>query len=150
MMRVTGIDKVTATKVSRYNQESMKLARTFFLLFLTYTICWTPFAFLSTLDFPGHMPDPVYIFFVLFAHGNSTINVFLYGLTNSHFRAGYVKFLRLHHVCGAGQSSSDTDENNKDILLRVKVATSEPRYQAMRNKVGSTELLSLSNAGVDN
>jgi hypothetical protein len=123
----------------------MKLARTFFLLFLTYTICWTPFAFLTTLDFAGHLPDPVYIFFLLLAHANSTVNVFLYGLTNSHFRTGYAQFLRLHSVCGgSGQTPNDGDPSRANKRLKAK-AVKESRYLPVRcSGTCLTELVSMS------
>jgi hypothetical protein len=38
------------------------------------------------------------MFFVLMAHANSSINVLLYGVSNSHFRAGYIRFLRLDRI----------------------------------------------------
>ena len=136
-----GLDSRTAAKVSRYNQESMKLARTFFILFLAYTVCWTPFAFLTTIDFAGHMPDAVYIFFVLFAHSNSTINVFLYGLTNSHFREGYVRFLRLDRCPCSRFKSMPADT---DILLRVRANYSSPKYLTINNGANSCEQQSTS------
>jgi hypothetical protein len=78
---------------------------------MAFTVCWTPYAFLSTVDFAGRAPDPVYVFFVLLAHGNSTANVFLYGLTNQQFREGYARFLRLDRLCPSLKVTHDYDHS---------------------------------------
>lgn len=73
----------------------MKLAGTFFVLFIGFTVCWLPFLLATLIQFVHDIPDICFVVFIFLAHCNSTANVFLYGLTNSHFRAGYVRFLRL-------------------------------------------------------
>ena len=109
------LDSNISNNVTRYSQESMKLARTFFLLFMTFTICWTPFALLTFLDYSNKAPQEVDMFLVIFAHSNSSINVFLYGLSNNHFRAGYVKFLHLDRCF----PSSKSLDNNFDGTLQL-------------------------------
>lgn len=100
-------------------RESMKLLRTCFLLFMVYTICWTPFASLTVADFANRAPQTVDMFLVTFAHGNSTINVFLYGVSNSHFRAGYVKFLRLDRLMNRFRSSDGNSTVQKKHHYQV-------------------------------
>ena len=130
-----GVDNTDVAKSVRSKQESMKLARTFFSLFLAFTICWMPFAFLTTIDFAGDMPDAVYIFVVLFAHGNSTVNFFLYGLTNNQFRAGYVRFLRLDRLCPSLKvkpfyNPSMTVKTNTVVkTIAVKAAPTSPQVK---------------------
>ena len=104
-----------SSKVVRHNRESMKLARTFFVLFLAFTVCWAPIASVILVDHTSQAPHLVDMFFEILAHFNSSINAFLYGLSNNHFRAGYVKFLHLDRFF----SCFKRDENNTESTLKA-------------------------------
>lgn len=95
--KAAGIGK-GAPQASRHTRESLKLARTFFLLFLFFTVCWTPFALIVMFQFADGASQTIDMFFVMIAHANSSVNVLLYGVSNSHFRAGYARFLRLDRL----------------------------------------------------
>ena len=110
LLLIGALDASVSSKIARHNKESMKLARTFFVLFLAFTVCWTPFALIILVDYSSKAPHLVDMFFEILAHSNSSINVFLYGLSNNHFRAGYVKFLHLDRLF----SSFKIDEGNSD------------------------------------
>ncbi|ELU08523.1 hypothetical protein CAPTEDRAFT_123524 [Capitella teleta] len=74
---------------SNQRQESMRLARTLFIIFAVFAACWTPYAIIVVADRYDTYPMEIHIFSILVAHTNSSLNSILYGLTNANFREGY-------------------------------------------------------------
>lgn len=48
---------------------------------------------LVAIGSPRWVPGWFYVITVIMAHGNSTVNVFIYGFTNRHFRAAYKRLV---------------------------------------------------------
>lgn len=82
-----------STAVQR--QESMRLARTLFIIFAVFAACWTPYAIIVVADRYDTYPMEIHIFSILMAHTNSSLNSILYGLTNIQFRLAYLQIFRL-------------------------------------------------------
>lgn len=87
--------KVVSFTSTREYRESMKLARTLFIIFVVFAVCWTPYAIIVAADTKDSYSMEVHIFSILIAHTNSSLNSVLYGLTNKHFRNSYYKILRM-------------------------------------------------------
>ena len=83
----------TEGKVKKERRESMRLARSLFIIFVVFAVCWTPYAIIVSLDHRDVFAREFHIFSILLAHTNSSLNSILYGLTNQHFRQGYLKLL---------------------------------------------------------
>ena len=77
--------------------NEIRLAKTLFIIFIVFCLCWTPYALLCLIDRSDNVSRDAYLFAILFAHSSSTMNSVLYAATNSGFRKGYRQFLRL---CG--------------------------------------------------
>ena len=77
--------------------NEIRLAKTLFIIFIVFCLCWTPYALLCLIDRSDNVSRDTYLFAILFAHSSSTMNSVLYAATNSGFRKGYRQFLRL---CG--------------------------------------------------
>ena len=107
-----------SNQIAHHNQESMKLARTFFVLFLAFTVCWTPAVSIVLFDHANRAPHVVDMFFEVLAHSNSSINVFLYGFSNYHFRAGYVKFLHLNRFFSSVKRNDSNDNERNNVRLK--------------------------------
>ena len=82
-------------KAKKERRESMRLARSLFIIFVVFAACWTPYAIIVSLDYNDTFSQEFHIFSILLAHTNSSLNSILYGLTNRHFRQGYIKLLGL-------------------------------------------------------
>lgn len=80
-------------KQKKERQDSIKLARTLFIIFVVFTICWTPYAFMVVLDVNDTFAMELHAFSILLAHTNSSINCVLYGVFNNNFRKGYKDLL---------------------------------------------------------
>ena len=78
---------------SRRNSSDMKLIRSLLVIVIAYLIMWCPFMLVSIVgDTIAHRN--AYIFSVLLAHTNSSVNCIIYAATNRNFREGYIYFLR--------------------------------------------------------
>ena len=80
----------------------------------------------------------VYIFFVMFAHANSTINVFLYGLTNSHFREGYVRFSASRSLMSQSQSVASRPRSRREAIGKFNQGQSHI-FTQIHGHAGSTD-----------
>ncbi|XP_071157126.1 melatonin receptor type 1B-A-like [Mytilus edulis] len=81
------------TRNKKGRKDEVRLARTFFIVFISFLICWTPYDLTLFLDRSDKWPSWLYILFMQVGHFNSSVNSILYGLTNRHFREGYKQFL---------------------------------------------------------
>ncbi|OQV26118.1 putative Alpha-1B adrenergic receptor [Hypsibius exemplaris] len=107
-----------------FTSDDIKLAKTLFTVFIAFLVCWGPFALLVLMKQPSWVPGWMYMIAIIMAHGNSSINSILYGLTNEKFRAGYrsVLGLRMAIKSKTGKSSNllsrRVDSNNNKLNAR--------------------------------
>ena len=78
---------------SKKDDAAIKLARSLFIIFSIFAVCWTPYAILALVDYKYNFRHEVMLFTVAFGHMHSTLNPIVYGLTNRHFRAAYARIL---------------------------------------------------------
>ena len=84
---------------TRARRDSVRLARTLFIIFVTCVAMWTPYIIEIIYDGHDKFPFQIHLFCSLLTHANSCINVIIYGVTNKEFRKGYIKVLYLEHCC---------------------------------------------------
>ena len=75
-------------------KSDIRLARTLFIIFIVFVICWLPYASFCVIDKYDSLPKEAYTVAILFAHSSSTLNSVLYAATNKGFRDGYKVFLK--------------------------------------------------------
>ncbi len=75
-------------------RNEIRLARTLFLIFVCFCICWSPYALLCLIDRYDEAHKIWYSLAILMAHASSTLNSLLYAVTNRSFRDGYVVFIK--------------------------------------------------------
>jgi hypothetical protein len=83
--------------------DPTRLARTLFIIFLVFAICWTPYSVLVVADYRDSLSHEVHLFALLLAHLHASADPIVYGLTNKHFQDGYRRIgrlllCRLNHV----------------------------------------------------
>lgn len=80
-------------KSKKAKTDEVRLARTFFIVFVSFLVCWTPYDLTLFFDRSDTWPSWLYVMFMQVGHFNSSLNSILYGFTNRHFREGYKEFL---------------------------------------------------------
>ena len=84
----------SGTNVRRINlSKEFRLAKTLFVIFTVFCICWSPYALLCLIDPNDQVDKLVYVVTVQMAHSSSCLNSILYAAMNKSFRDGYVLFL---------------------------------------------------------
>jgi hypothetical protein len=73
------------SKSSSVNR-SIHLAKTFFVSFMVYTICWMPFGFIVVFDFDNKLPRSVVMYSTALGIINSSLNPIIFVVFNSNFR----------------------------------------------------------------
>ncbi|XP_064621987.1 melatonin receptor type 1B-like [Lineus longissimus] len=84
---------------NRVRGSDIRLAKTLFIVFVVFLICWSPYALICLLDFQDAAPKVLYVIFIKLAHTNSSLNSVLYAALNENFRTGYKVFLRKLFYC---------------------------------------------------
>ena len=84
--------KVTQSAQSWRNSE-MRLAKTLFIIFVVFLICWSPYAVVVLIDRYDEWDKIVYVIIIQMAHTNSSLNSIIYAASNKDFREGYRRLL---------------------------------------------------------
>ena len=93
-LQVRDTQAIAGLMSKKERMHSVRLARTLFVIFVTFATFWLPYALLVAIDVNDTFPLEVHAIAVFVAHTNSCINWFLYGATNRQFRKGYMQFLK--------------------------------------------------------
>lgn len=105
-------------KKQKRQKEDVHLARTFFIVFLSFLLCWAPYDITLFFDRDDQWPNWLYIVFLQIGHFNSSLNSILYGATNKRFRDGYKEFII--KICNVGRFQKDvriSDRSTTDTNL---------------------------------
>ncbi len=78
---------------SNNNSSQRKLAKTLFITFFIFVSCWSPYALLVLFDANDEFPDIVYMLAGIMVYTNSSVNFFVYWITNPSFRRVYKRLL---------------------------------------------------------
>ncbi|XP_055348566.1 melatonin-related receptor-like [Paramacrobiotus metropolitanus] len=106
-----------------FTTEDIKLAKTLFTVCIAFLICWSPFALFVLMHQPSWIPGWLYMIAIMMAHGNSSINCILYGVTNARFRQGYRAVLGL--TGGLPRSSGNPEAGRTLEALGISVSASK-------------------------
>ena len=81
----------------RSNIEEAKITKTLVSVMVGYSFCWLPISVVDILDASRGrptLPREVYLMYGCLVYLSSTINPFIYGVTNKTFRRAYVQVAR--------------------------------------------------------
>ena len=118
------------SKSSSVNR-SIHLAKTFFVSFMVYTICWMPFGFIVVFDFDNKLPRNVVMYSVALGILNSSLNPIIFVVFNSNFRKSCENLfnkicccsfmnLRNNRVSDSGNQRSTMQTNNANNLVQIQ------------------------------
>ena len=78
----------------KVNTGDLKLAKTLFVVFLVFCVCWAPYGSLLLLDMKDVVSKEYYVVAIKLAHTSSSVNPLVYAALNKNFMDGYKLFLR--------------------------------------------------------
>ena len=119
------------TSKSSSVNRSIHLAKTFFVSFLVYNICWMPFGLVVVLDFDNKLPRSIVMYSIASGILNSTLNPIIYVVFNSNFRKSCENLLnkiccfsflnlRNNRVSASGNHNSIIQTNNPNNLVQIQ------------------------------
>ena len=77
--------------------KPLKLAKTIFIVYVIFSLCWIPFAILLVADVYDSFSNKVHLSITVFAHLHPSINWLIYYTTNGNFKAGCKKIFQTHY-----------------------------------------------------
>ena len=81
--------------------RSIHLAKTFFVSFMVFMICWIPYGLVVLVDFDGKVPRNVVLYSIALAILNSSLNPIIYAIFNSNFRNSCVNLFNKICCCSS-------------------------------------------------
>ena len=127
-------------RLAKQKTDSVNLARTFFIVFVSFLLCWTPFDLLLFVDMGDHLPSWLYLLFLQIGHFNSSLNSILYGATNKRFWDGY-KLVLSKLVCIKSKAIADK---------LVVIDSTDGSLSDTRSSVGRKSLLATMSTSLSN
>lgn len=70
-----------------------RLAKTLFIIYTIFFICWTPYALLIATDYQDTFPHEIHVYVTMLAHLHPSLNWFIYYITNTNFADAYKQLL---------------------------------------------------------
>ncbi|XP_071944255.1 uncharacterized protein [Antedon mediterranea] len=104
--------------INKLNPQTreIQVAKTSFIVLITFMICWTPIVLQVIFDKKYKIPNVFVQVFALLSLANSSVNPFIYAWRNRHFRNAYKRIITCRHFFGkAIEDVSHTRNNNSTI-----------------------------------
>ncbi|OQV25772.1 putative Melatonin receptor type 1C [Hypsibius exemplaris] len=109
------------TQVAGFTREDIRLAKTLFVAFAVFFLCWLPFALLVLFGQPRIIPKWIYVVAMFMAHGNSAMNPIIYGMSNKKFREGYRRVAKCSpNTVSSGAEGSSLAPKKHETLSNSK------------------------------
>lgn len=105
--------------------DSIKLAKTLFVVFLSFTICWLPFMLTQVIDSGNQLPAWFYLWVTIQAHLHSSFNGLLYCITNLKFRKAYAQVLCLDRCVGSRRVGPESGVTGSYSINNTTLSTIE-------------------------
>ncbi|XP_060073462.1 melatonin receptor type 1B-B-like [Ylistrum balloti] len=74
-------------------RKSLHLARTIFVVYAVFSVCWIPFAILMVVDTHNTFSHAIHLFITVFAHLHPSLNWLVYYVTNKKFAVAFDKLV---------------------------------------------------------
>ncbi|KAK3582012.1 hypothetical protein CHS0354_039678 [Potamilus streckersoni] len=59
-------------------RETVRSSKTLFVVFLVFTLCWTPYVIVTSMDMTNSFSEETYLFTTLLVHYHSSLNCIVY------------------------------------------------------------------------
>ena len=123
--------RITEVTTSNHNRKSIRLARTLFMIYVIFSLCWIPYALIIVIDKNDTFPYEPHLILTAFGHLHPSINWLIYYFTNKNFEHAFnelVKLDRLFHFFKMNRKEesnevSRTDTNFSDTVMKPSAIT---------------------------
>lgn len=87
--------KIANATSSSHHRKPMYLARTLFLIYAAFALCWIPYAILMAADRKDTFPYEIHVMITTFAHLHPSFNWLVLYYTNTLFRKAFNSMVKL-------------------------------------------------------
>ncbi|XP_046363509.2 melatonin receptor type 1B-B-like [Haliotis rufescens] len=84
------------SKTNTNKPPSFRLARTLFIIYVVFSVCWIPYALIIVLDASDTFHFGAHVYIVVFAHLHPSINWLVYYATHRKFHNAFLEILHLN------------------------------------------------------
>ncbi|XP_041349569.1 melatonin receptor type 1B-B-like [Gigantopelta aegis] len=78
---------------------SFQLAKTLFVIYIVFSVCWIPYALLIVLDKDNTVSHELHVGIVVWAHLHPSLNWLVYYYTNKKFHRAFLSLLCINKCC---------------------------------------------------
>lgn len=86
------------TSSMRTKPYSSALAKTLFIIYAIFTVCWIPYALLIVVDTKDTFPHELHVYITVWAHLHPSINWLVYYFTNKKFQDAFNRLAHLNFI----------------------------------------------------
>ena len=96
--------------------NSLRLAKTLFVIYAVFTTCWIPYALIMIIDSEDNYPYESHLYITMFAHLHPSLNWLIYYITNKRYRRAYeeILFSCLAKCCNVQMPDLEESTRTKD------------------------------------
>ncbi|XP_071944065.1 octopamine receptor beta-2R-like [Antedon mediterranea] len=102
------------SKYMKKQNREIKVAKTSFIILITFMICWTPAVLQVVFDRNHSAPSVLVHAFALLSLANSSVNPFIYAWRNRHFRNAYKRIITCRHFFGRSKEEASTSNSKNN------------------------------------
>ncbi|XP_046568485.1 melatonin receptor type 1B-B-like [Haliotis rubra] len=106
-------------------KPSYKLAKTLFIIYLVFSVCWIPYALLIVLDSRDTFQHELHVCIVVFAHLHPSINWLVYYATNRKFHNAFIDILCLDKCFSFQQAMTLPQSAQAPLNVKEKSGTAQ-------------------------
>ncbi|VDI28885.1 melatonin receptor type 1A, partial [Mytilus galloprovincialis] len=118
--------QVTSTENAVHvDNKSLRLAKTIFIVYAVFSICWIPFAMLLVADAKDTFSHEVHLSITVFAHLHPSINWLIYYVTNGNFKTGCLKIFKIRGQEFSSQPIGTVPKSVPVMSIHMKSLSSE-------------------------
>lgn len=78
----------------RDNERGLRLAKTLFVIYAVFTVCWLPYALLIVVDWRDEFAHELHLLITMTAHLHPSLNFIVYYVTHQKFRRAFTEVLK--------------------------------------------------------
>lgn len=105
-------------RATGHNKRQMYLAKSLFLIYAAFAICWIPYAILMVADRDDSFPYEIHVIITTLAHLHPSLNWLVLYYTNTLFRNAFNKLVKFDK-CGKKFSKENRQVKNETVVSIV-------------------------------
>ena len=130
-------------------KSTLKLAKTFILIYVVFVTCWAPYALLIIIDYNDVFAHEIHVYLTVWAHLHPSVNWLIYYLTQRKLAEAYRQIL----VCtlyvkkpNRLDTKSSTENRNDERASGNNTGCNLPKMVLQKSNCGMSATVGLSNS----